>query len=165
MSGQICVIVGLLVGELAQNSIYHAISWLFPKAKRPTKSVPVTEILATTERIDDVKMIGNTSKEILGIDIATQICVDSKDLFTSLSTQRNSIDRLMRSDIACIRFELQVASIDKITWLPGKLNIADALTKQDSPLTEALRITLYTGKLQLDFEGNTETKSTEKNYG
>lgn len=163
--GQIGVIVGLLVGEFAQNSIYHPVSWLSHKSKRPTKSVPAAEILATTEAIDEVKMICNAYREILRIKIETQICVDSKDLFTSLSTQRNSIDRSMRNDVSCIRFKFQVGSLDKITWLPGKLNLADALTKQDSPLTEALRLTLYTGRLQLEFERNTETKTTEKNYG
>ena len=99
------------------------------------------------------------------MDIKLQTCVDSKDMFTSLSTQRNSIDRSIRSDVAFIRFEFQVGSVDKITWIPGKLNLADVLTKPDSPLTEALQLTLFPGKLQLDFDGQSKTKTSEKNYG
>lgn len=113
--GQIGVLVGLLVGEFEQNTIYHAISWLSHKAKRPTKSVPATEILATGEGIDEVKTIVETYRTLLKMEVKTQICVDSKDLFTSFSTQRNSIDRSMRNDVACIRFEFQVGSINQIT--------------------------------------------------
>ena len=91
--------------------------------------------------------------------------MDSRDLFTSLSTQRNSIDRSIRSDVACIRYEFQVGSVDLITWVPGKLNLADVLTKPDSPLTDVLQLTLYTGRIQLDFQSVIETKSAEKNYG
>ena len=163
--GQLGIIVGLLVGELQKDSIFHAISWLSHKSKRPTKSVPAAEILGTAEGIDEIKIIANVYRELLDVEIGTQICVDSKDLFTSLSTQRNSIDRSIRSDVACIRFEFQVGSINKITLLPGKLNLEDALTKRDSPLTEVLQLTLYTGRIQVDLDGNMETKSTKKNYG
>ena len=125
----------------------------------------IRDSLGTAEGIDEIKIIANVYRELLDVEIGTQICVDSKDLFTSLSTQRNSIDRSIRSDVACIRFEFQVGSINKITWLPGKLNLADALTKRDSPLTEVLQLTLYTGRIQVDLDGNMETKSTKKNYG
>lgn len=163
--GQIGVIFGLMVGDLAQNAIYHTISWISHKSRRPTKSVPAANILAAAEVIDELKIIAETYRELLKIDIKTQICLDSRELFTSLSTQSNSIDRSIRSDIACIRFEFQVGSINQITWVPGKLNLADSFTKPNSQLTETLQLTLYSGRLQLDLNGNIETKSTEKNYG
>ena len=97
--------------------------------------------------------------------IRDRLCVDSKDLFSSLSTQRQSIDRSIRGDVACIRFEFQVHNINYITWIPGSINLADPLTKTDSPLTDALVLTLFTGRLAIDFESTAETKSSDKFYG
>lgn len=97
--------------------------------------------------------------------IQIHICVDSKDLFTSMSTQKTSVDKSIRGDVACIRYEFQVGNVSKISWIPGSLNLADPLTKTDSPLTEALQLTLYTGRLMIEYEKAAETKSCEKNYG
>lgn len=59
------------------------------------------------------------------------LCVGSKDLFSSSSTQCSLIDRSIRAAVACIRREFQVANVDKMTWIPEKLNIADAVTKKE----------------------------------
>lgn len=86
--GQIGVIIGLLVDNMDRDAIFHPIFWMSHKAKRPVKSVPAAEILAASEAIDEGKIITIAFKEILSIEIEFDICVDSKDLFTSLSTQR-----------------------------------------------------------------------------
>lgn len=95
-------------------------------------SVSAAEILVTIEGIDEVKMTADAYRELLKMEINTQICVDSKDVFTASSTQRNYIDRSMRSDVACISFEFQVVTIHQITRGPGKLNLTDALTNPGS---------------------------------
>lgn len=148
-----------------KDSIYHASSWISHKSKRLVKSVPAAEILAATEGIDEGKMIAQAYSEILGFDIKLRLCVDSKDLFTSLSTQRNSIDRSIRGDVGCIRFEFQTGAVDKISWIPGNLNLADPLTKKDSQLTDLLQLSLFSGKLAVDIEDSSESKSSEKNFG
>lgn len=38
-----------------------------------------------------------------------------------------------------------------IAWVPGKLNLADACTKQNSPLADALQMMMHTIKLPIDF--------------
>lgn len=43
--------------------------------------------------------------------------------------------------------------------------MAEVLSKPESPLTEPLRLTLYTGRLQIHIDNHTETKSSEKYYG
>ena len=163
--GQLGILAGRLVGNFKNSAIYHAVSWISHKSKRPVKSVPAAEILASSEAIDEAKGIAHAYSEILNIDVRVHLCVDSKNLFTSLSTQRNSVDRSIRGDVACIRFEFQVGNLDQITWIPGKTNLADALTKRDSPLTDALQLTLFSGLLNISYEECAETKSAEKNYG
>lgn len=164
-NGQIGVLTGLLVGEMENNSIYHPLSWISHKAKRPVKSVPAAEILAATEGIDEGKTISSAYSELMCMDIKLRLCVDSKDLFTSLSTHRNSIDRSIRGDVSCIRFEFQTGAVDKISWVPGNVNLADPLTKKDSQLTDMLQLTLFSGKLCVDIDRVSETKCCEKNLG
>lgn len=101
------------------------------------KLVPAAETLATGKAIDEAKILANTYSELLDMHISIRLCVDSKNLFLSLSTQRNSINRSTRADVACICYEYQVGTMDKITGLPGKFNLADGLTKKYSVVSDA----------------------------
>lgn len=84
--GQPSVIVRLLVGGLAQKTIFHCLSWISKKFKRPVKTVPAAEILASSEAIDEVKGIPHAVSKILLIDVRIHLCVEIEDLFTYLST-------------------------------------------------------------------------------
>lgn len=163
--GQVGVVTGLLIDEMEENSIYHPISWISHKPKRPVKSVPAAEILAASEGIDEGKTIAKAYSGILGMDIKLPLAVDSKDMFTSLSTQKSSIDKSLRGDVSCIRYDFQTGAVDEISWIPGHANLADPLTKKDSCLTDALQLTLFTGRLCFKFEDTAETKCSEKNFG
>lgn len=100
------------------------------------------------------------------MDIRRHLFVYSKIFFTSLSTQRNSTDHSIRRDDSFIRFEYQVGNVEEITWIPGRVSIADPLTKKFSCLTEALKLSLQNGRLNIPFEENAETKSSiKKVYG
>lgn len=81
-------------------------------------------------------MIGGVNSEIFAIYIKLRIFVDSNDLFTSLSTQRLSIDRSIRGDVEPIRFEFQTSAVQNIGWVPAKINLTDVLTKKDSALND-----------------------------
>ena len=164
-NGQLGIVTGLLIGDLCEGSVLHNISWISHKSKRPVKSVPAAEILAAAEGIDEGKMISGAYSEIFNMKVDLKIFVDSKDLFTSLSTQRLSIDRSIRGDVGSIRFEFQTGAVQSVSWIPGKINMADVLTKKDSALTDMLTLCLYTGKIPIDFENKAETKSTEKILG
>lgn len=110
-------------------------------------------------------MIAGVHSEIFGMNVSLRIFVDSKDLFTPLSTQRLSIDRSIRGDVGFIRFEFQTGAVQSISWIPGKINLADVLTKKDSAISEMLHLCLLSGKLPIHYEDKGETKSTEKNLG
>lgn len=137
---------------MKNDSIYRIVFWISHQSRRPVKNVPAAENLAATEGIDESKLIASAYKQLLNIGIRVKIVVDSKDLFTSLATQRNSINRSTSSDVACTRYEFQVGWVDEISWIQGKLNLADVLKKPDSPLREASRLVQYTRRLQVDCE-------------
>lgn len=43
--GQLGVVAGLRVGDMANNLIFNCLSWISHKSGRPVKSVPAAEIL------------------------------------------------------------------------------------------------------------------------
>ena len=135
------------------------------KSKRPVKSVPAAEILAATEGIDERKTIAKAYSELMDMDIKMQLCVDSKDLFTTMSTQRNSIKRSIRGDFSSIPFEFQTGNVHKISWVPSNVNLADPLTKKNSQITDLLQLTMFTAQLCVDLDQVAETKSYEKSFG
>lgn len=65
--GQLGMVTGILIGKLEANSIFHKISWIYHMYKRPVKSTPEAETFATSEAIDEAKIIYNTYKELLNI--------------------------------------------------------------------------------------------------
>lgn len=58
------------------------------------KSVTAAEILAAGEAIDKSKIISYAYSKLLDMQIGVRICVDPKDLFSSLSTQKNVLTDL-----------------------------------------------------------------------
>ena len=86
-------------------------------------------------------------EELLNIEIGLNIIVDSKDLYTTLSTCKNSIDRSIRGDVSVIRYEFEAKNITAMSCIPGKTNLADAYTKQNSPLVQPLQNILHESKI------------------
>lgn len=108
------------------------LSWISHKSKRPVRSIAAAEILAAFEVIDEEKTLKTALSNLLLIPVLLVIIVDSKDLYTSLSTRRNSIDRSIRADVNYIRFQYKIGNIDEICWLPGSINLADPGTLQNT---------------------------------
>lgn len=162
--GQLSYISGLLLGPLQKGSIFHVLSWMSHKSKRPVRSIGAAEILAASEAIDEGKTLKTALSTLLAIPVRLIIIVDSKDLYTSLSTRRNSIDRSIRADVNVIRFEFETGNIDELCWLPGQLNIADPGTKTDSPLCQSLQLLMHDGKLPLDISRH-ESRRHDRSLG
>lgn len=53
------------------------------------KTAPAAEILDAAKAIDEIKTTAHAHTKLLGVNVHIHLCVDSKDFFTSLSTQRN----------------------------------------------------------------------------
>lgn len=97
-------------------------------------------------------VLKRTIAKLLQNDVELIRITDSKDLFSTLSTERNSIDKSIRADVNVIGFEFETKAVDKIICIPGRLNLADPCPKRDSSLSDMLQLLLFTGKLPIDFE-------------
>lgn len=113
-NGQLCYIAVLLIGCLPLESIYHVVSWSIHKSKRPVRSIGAAEILAAGEAIYEGKILAFALSLVLGVCIALHLIVESKDLFTSTSTKRNSIYKSIRGDVNCIRYELERYNVARV---------------------------------------------------
>lgn len=109
------------------------------------------EILAAGEAIDKIKIIAQAYSLLHCFKVKLFIALDSKDLFQSLSTHRNSINKSIRGDINVIRHELDTQNVQKIMWIPGRQNLADRVTTCDSSLSLSLQLMLFTRTLPFSF--------------
>lgn len=90
-SEQLCHIAGPLIGPMQSDSVYHVETWSSHKAKRPVKLIDIAKILATGDAIDVEKILAQAYQAKLDILISLIIGFDSKDLYSSLSTQLQSM--------------------------------------------------------------------------
>lgn len=162
--GQLSYVAGLLLGPMSEGSLFYTMSWMSHKSKRPVKSIGAAEVLAAAEAIDEGKTLKSAMSILLRMPIRLLIALDSRDLFTSLSTQRNSIDKSIRADVNVIRYEYETINADEIIWIPGRVNLSDPGTKTDSPLAQALQLTMSSGKLSLDLS-ESESRCADRPLG
>lgn len=160
---QICYMIGTVFGEVETNSIFHILAWASHKSRRPVKSTPAAEILAASEALDVLVPLRSAMESIIGIEIEAWELVDSKDLYQSLTTQRNSVDRSVRGDVNCIRFMFET-ELHTMGWIRGSVNPADIGTKPNSPLTSAVILMLATGRIQIDLS-SCEKQSRDRSLG
>lgn len=98
------------------------------------KGVLVAETLTTAQKLNEYKRVAFSYEMLLNTWAIVKLVVDSKDSFISLSTQRNSLERSTQGDVASVTYELQVGTMDEISWIVAKLSLADVLTKPDAPV-------------------------------
>ncbi len=141
--GQLGFIAGLLIGDFKCGSVFHPLHWASHKSKRPVKSVGSAETLAAGSAIDEGKLLVKAYEELLQIQTDLLIAVDSKDLYDTLSTCRNATDKSIRADVSVIRYEFETQNVNRMIWVSGKSNLADPLTKPNSPLANPLQLMLF----------------------
>lgn len=142
-----------MIGSLEYGSIYHTVSWSSHRSKIPVRSIVAGEVLAAGATIDDGVVLKRVYGMPLYIDFELIVALDSRDSFSSLATQWQSIYRSIRSDVNFIRYELDIKHANRISWIPGRLILSDQSTNQDSPFVPPLQLLLFSGKLTHPFPG------------
>ena len=90
--------------------------------------------------------------------------MDSKDLRDSLSSCHESTDKSVKADVNVIKYEFESKNVSYMTWITGKLNPADVVTKKDSPMVKLLQLILFDGLVPIDFTGSL-TRDSEQSTG
>lgn len=93
-NGRLCYIAEILFDTFEKDSFFHTLSWSSYEAKRPDRSIGAAETLAAGEAIDEGNVLENTLSSITYKQVDLVEALDRKDLFSSLSTQGNSIEKI-----------------------------------------------------------------------
>lgn len=157
---QLCYLICVVYGDVAKDSTVHTLEWPSHKSRQLIRAKPAAVILAATEAIESLVPLCQIIQLALGHSFDLWLLVDSKDLYNSLTTQRNSVDKSVRGNVNCIRFVFKT-KLGFMGWISGSCNPADIGTKQNSSLTDAVTLMLATGCIPVDLS-SAEVKSHRK---
>ena len=73
--------------------------------------------------------------------------VDSNGLFDTVTTLHDGCEYRMRQTVQCIRDSFETLAPDALVWIPGRDNVAGALTKRYAELQLKLDLLCTTGIL------------------
>lgn len=100
-------VAGLLVADIQAGSPFLLLSSFSHKFRRLIQSISAAEILAAGKAIDEGKVLASTLSSIYATRIPLALALDSRDLFTSLSTHRNFLYKSICRDVNVIRHEVE----------------------------------------------------------
>ena len=72
--------------------------------------------------------------------------VDNKSVIEAILSTRMVADKCLRVDVAAIQELLKLHDINRIQWVPGHLQLANLMTKQDASGFHLLSV-LQSGKM------------------
>jgi len=155
---------GLLTGQLIRsndrNVIYHIIDWSSSKQKRVCHSSYGVEVLTCSDA-DDRGYHFTQSLHCLfpSLSITHKLHVDSRALYDTITTLNEGKDYRVRQALERIRDSFESCEFDTLRWVPGVLNIADALTKRNTALFRTLNEICLSGMLIIDLDQGCELKN------
>lgn len=85
--GKLSFLARVLIGPVAQDSIFYSIRWTSHKSKRPIESIKAVQIMAASEATDEEKILKRTLTTVYQSKIDLIVALDMRDLFSSLSTK------------------------------------------------------------------------------
>jgi Reverse transcriptase (RNA-dependent DNA polymerase) len=147
--GQGGYISGLLVPTHARDAFYF-LDQYSSRLKRVVYSSFGAEILACAEADDRLFALRSSFQELLSRTFESELLVDSKGLYSCISTLSNNKEYRLRRTVARIRESFDSGDLDILRWIRGIPNLVDGQTKFNLASWEMLHRTLSTGLLQVD---------------
>jgi transposase InsO family protein len=135
---------GFMVFVKGINDKVAPICWQSKKLSRVTKSPLASETLALCEAADAAFLVSTMLQEIFKMSSLPPIeCVtDNGSLYDTLQTTNIISDRRLRVDIARLRELVKNKEID-VSWIRGKGQLADSLTKFGASTSILLDVLKY----------------------
>lgn len=135
---------GNLTGILSKNGcadgeVFHLVDWSSNKQQRISHSSYGAEILAAVTSDDRgfyLKQAINTM--FPDSPLKHELNVDSKALWDTITTLHDGKEYRLRQTVQRIRNSFESQELDAIRWIPGKDNVADALTKRNVQMHKKL---------------------------
>ena len=146
--GQTGFLSGLLL-PAGGSAIFHCIDWHSSKQSRISFSSIGSEILAAAESTDRSILLSDCISRVLSLSspLPLVITVDSFGLYSTITTLHEGRDYRLRPTVARLRDSFESKEISVFQWIPGNVNIADALTKINPDAFVRLTAVLSSGNI------------------
>lgn len=144
--GQSGFVCGLLFRK-GNLLIFHVYDWYSNKQRRIVYSSFGAEILACADADNRLFGLRMGMSALLGSDVESELLVDSKGLFTCITTLSDQREYRLRRTIARIRESFDSEELNRMRWISGRLNLADAPTKWNPEAWALLQSVLNAGIL------------------
>ena len=105
------------------------IHWQTRKLKRVVKSTIAAETMALLEGAEASIYIAAILKQ-LGCAVRINCVTDNKSLYDALKSSKQVEDKRLRIDISVMDDLLAKKEVDRVLWVSGRDQLADALTKK-----------------------------------
>ena len=128
------------------------IYWQSNKIKRVVRSTIASEALSLQEGLESALYFRTIVEEIFRLErdsIPVTGFTDNKSVTEALKTTKLVDDKRLRIDIASIK-EMILNNNVQVKWCPGKVQLANSLTKRGAHGMELLKV-IQTGKLPEEF--------------
>ena len=134
----------LLAGGTAH---FHCVDWHSSKQSRVSFSSIGAEILAAAESTDRSILLSDCITRTLELNDALPLAltVDSFGLYSTITTLHEGRDYRLRPTVQRLRDSFESREIGALQWVPGNLNLADALTKINVDAFKRLEQCLVSG--------------------
>lgn len=131
------------------KSVYHVIDWHSGKQTRVSFSSIGAEILAAATSADRGALMAECLQSIHGEEekVPFVLTVDSNGLYSTITTLHEGSDYRLRPTVARIRDSYENGEISTVQWIPGKKNVADALTKRNIGMFKKLNEVMISGAI------------------
>ena len=150
--GQTGILTGIYF-ETNNTSAYHLIDWSSMKQRRVSYSAFGAETIARADADDrgfnlreGLRAVTSNKK------IEHHLHVDSRGLYDTITTLHEGKDYRLRTTVQRLRDSFESEQLSVLRWIPGNLNVADALTKRNIQLFEELNRIAATGKINFIIE-------------
>lgn len=109
------------------------LDWLSCKQQRVSFSSIGAEILAAASSADRGALISECLQVLNGasLPLPLVLTIDSHGLYSTVTTLHEGADYRLRPFVSRMRDSFESGEIAVMQWIPGKLNLADALTKRN----------------------------------
>ena len=105
--------------------------------------------MAAAESADRSILLKDCLKDILQIFPLTMV-VDSFGLYSTITTLHEGHDYRLRPTVSRIRDSFESGELNSLHWIPGKSNIADALTKINTDMFTMLNDAMLSSVMHRD---------------
>ncbi len=122
--------IGFLLALVDGNNVANILHYGSSRCQRVTRSVMAAEIHGLLYGFDNALITKHLLRELINKDFDIHTYVDSKTLFNVVAKDAKTLEKRLQIDVWSIRESLKNGELKLLSWIPGKFNFADGLTKE-----------------------------------